>query len=124
MEILKDYQEHPKTNLVKRDWDDKNLPVDLETFSFSSQLKFKEHEDKNGAYPYFPEFDFSVSRDKLDSVSAQPGDIIRIEKLAADPVYHGDGVIKIVNETKKESATIKNWEETRKEGWKEFKEAA
>ena len=127
MEFLNTYPEQRPIQLVRRDWEDETLPNDVETFSFTSELKGYK---SSGETPGSPEFavlsglDFSVSREKLASVQASRGDIIRIEKLTSDPCYRGDGIVKVVNETKKISATIKDWMENRSKEWEELRKAA
>lgn len=109
--------EEPKTVLTIRDWEDKDLPPNVETFSFNAKFKrYKKYNDEKDS-PTFADLEgigFGISKEKLDSVSVGQGDEIRVEKLASDGTYHGDGIVKVVNVTKRLSATIKDWEESRK----------
>jgi hypothetical protein len=124
MESFKNYPEQPPIKIVKRDWDDESLPKLVETFSFVSEFKGYKKNNGNGdsvSYAEFSGIGFSISQEKLNSVGAKFGDRIRIEKLALDPCYRGDGVVKIVNETNNKSATIKDWEAKKSEEWEEIR---
>lgn len=106
--------EGPKVNLTRRDWEDKDLPVNVETFSFNAKFKrYKRYDDNLNDSPVFADLEgisFGIPKEKLDSVDVGQGDEIRVEKLASDGTYHGDGIVKVVNVTKGLSATIKDWE--------------
>jgi hypothetical protein len=119
MEQFQDSKEYkPTIKSVPVDWIDGNLPAEVETFSFSSAFIGYRKDSENGSeYAVLPELGFSISKEKLESVHAKPLDFIRVQKMADDPGYHGDGIVKIINVSKNESATIKDWESGRAKEW-------
>lgn len=115
-----------KTNRVVKDWNDPELPPNVETFSFQAVFKgYKNYDENLGRRgPDFASLEgigFGISREKLSSVEAGRGDRIKIEKLASDGTYHGDGIVKITNLDKNLSATIKDWEELRRTEFEELR---
>lgn len=106
--------EEPKTSLVRRDWEDDELPPNVETFTFYAEFKgYKRLNEDSLGSPAFANLEgigFGIPKEKLDSIQVTLGDEVRVEKLASDGTYHGDGIVKITNLTKKLTATIKDWE--------------